>query len=530
MLSITTVAWPYRAPMSADHLEIETKFDVPHSFVVPDLTGVDGVATVDDPVVHDLEAQYFDTGDLRLARARITLRRRTGGTDDGWHLKLPAAREARRELHSPLGRAVKRPPQALVAPVLGVLRGAAVAPVASLHTRRVVRMLRDGAGRALAEVADDTVTATALAGPEGVETQTWREVEVELVDGEAAVLAPIGERLVEAGASRTARASKLARAQGLDPGEERSAQGGAGGRRAERKKGGRRKAPRAADVVPPILAALVAELETADIGMRTHQGDGVHRMRIACRRLRGVLAALRRVLDREVTDPLRDELAWLAGRLSDARDDEVALAHLRAAVAELPAELVLGPVAARLQAAEIQAHETGRAKAAELLADRRYLGLLDALHALLDDPPLTGAAGKSAEKVLGGVLAAEAMRLRTSVRAADHRTGQERTDALHEVRKSAKRARYTAEVTVPVLGGAADRVRKVGKKTQVLLGALQDTVVVRERCRRLAVAAQAAGESAFTYGLLLGREELRAREAEREFTSRWPDLEARLPG
>ena len=78
------------------HLEVERKFDVDAGFALPDLGDVDGVASADAPVEHGLEAVYHDTADLRLARARVTLRRRTGGHDAGWHLKLPAAAGARR--------------------------------------------------------------------------------------------------------------------------------------------------------------------------------------------------------------------------------------------------------------------------------------------------------------------------------------------------------------------------------------------------------------------------------------------------
>ncbi len=127
--------------MATEHTEIERKFDVEETFVLPDLSGVPGVASVGAPVVHDLDASYYDTVDLRLARAKITLRRRTGGTDAGWHLKLPAAAGARRELHSPLGRAVKAPPRAVLLPVLGVVRRAPAGQVATLATRRPVTPL-----------------------------------------------------------------------------------------------------------------------------------------------------------------------------------------------------------------------------------------------------------------------------------------------------------------------------------------------------------------------------------------------------
>jgi len=84
-------------------LEIERKYAVDAGFVVPDLSVVPGVAAVTGPRTYHLTAVYHDTPGQRLAAARITLRRRTGGTDAGWHLKLPAGAGARREVHAPLG-------------------------------------------------------------------------------------------------------------------------------------------------------------------------------------------------------------------------------------------------------------------------------------------------------------------------------------------------------------------------------------------------------------------------------------------
>ncbi len=525
--------------MPAVQLEVETKFDVPLSYVVPDLTGVEGVASADAPVEHPLEAQYFDTPDLRLAGARITLRRRTGGADDGWHVKLPVAGDARRELHSPLGRAVRRPPKAVVAPLAGVLRGAAPVPVALLRTRRLVVVLRDADGRPLAEVADDTVSATRPAGPDGTaELRSWREVEVELLEGDPDLLPLVGDRLVAAGAERTGRASKLARALGLDepPAEGPDDAGATGPSTGKTKK--KRKAQEqpadagrsAGEVVLGALVEHVAGLQLADVGLRLGADDGLRRMRIACRHLRAMLAAFRPVLDRTATDDVRAELAWLAGRLSEARDEEVAFAGLRAAVDELPAELVLGPVVARLETGEVVAREHGRAAAAALVAERRHLDLLDALHALLADPPLTAEAGEPAGAVLAAVLHREARRVRKAAAAADALSGEQRTEALHALRRVARRARHTAKVLVPVLGEPAQEVNRAAKRTQRLLGALQDLVVVGEHSRRLAISAHAAGEPGFTYGLLLGRAEAHARDAEREFAARWPDLAELLAG
>jgi CYTH domain len=86
-----------------DWLETEHKFEVGADFVPPGLTGLAPGLSVTGPVIQHLTASYFDTPDLRLAAAGITLRRRTGGTDAGWHLKLPVAAGTRRELQAPLG-------------------------------------------------------------------------------------------------------------------------------------------------------------------------------------------------------------------------------------------------------------------------------------------------------------------------------------------------------------------------------------------------------------------------------------------
>jgi inorganic triphosphatase YgiF len=64
----------------------------------------------------------------------------------------------------------------------------------------------------------------------------------------------------------------------------------------------------AARVVQRRLAKQVAELLRRDSQIRRGEDEGVHRARVACRRLRSALATFRPLLDREVTDPLRDEI------------------------------------------------------------------------------------------------------------------------------------------------------------------------------------------------------------------------------
>lgn len=191
----------------SEQLEIEQKFDVDTGFERPSFSGLPGV-TAAAPALHHLSATYFDTADQRLAASKITLRRRTGGTDEGWHLKLPAGSGARREVHAPLGTA-DHVPDELAARVAEVTGGDALAPIARLDTERTAVTLTGSGGRVLAEVADDVVTARRL--PASGEPLQWREVEVEVTGEDPGFQRAAAELLFAAGARPAGHASKLAR-------------------------------------------------------------------------------------------------------------------------------------------------------------------------------------------------------------------------------------------------------------------------------------------------------------------------------
>ncbi len=219
--------------MGDEVIETERKYAVGPGFRVPGLAGLPGVGEVTAPRRYRLTAVYFDTEGCTLAQANITLRRRTGGADVGWHLKLPAAQGAapsttdgtgeptlsRREIHAPLRRGGDGVPPPLLARVAPWLGGQPVSPVARVRTSRTVRRLLGASGRALAEIADDRVTGLVpdRAGgeswgevPAWREVAAWREVEAELVAGTAALLDGIGARLLAAGAKPSRAGSKLA--------------------------------------------------------------------------------------------------------------------------------------------------------------------------------------------------------------------------------------------------------------------------------------------------------------------------------
>ena len=198
------------------HLETEQKYDAAADFVLPDLSGLDGRAKATGRHRYYLSATYFDTEDLDLIKNRVTLRRRVGGPDEGWHLKLPVRKDTRQEVRLPLsaGEAGTVPAQ-LAAQVEDITAGRPLHPIAILDTERTVVALTGQADEPLAEVADDLVTARRLDEP-GAEPMSWREIEVEAAEGAevAGLLEAAGQALRGAGARRSASASKLGRLLG----------------------------------------------------------------------------------------------------------------------------------------------------------------------------------------------------------------------------------------------------------------------------------------------------------------------------
>jgi inorganic triphosphatase YgiF len=198
------------------HLETEQKYDAAADFVLPDLNGLEGRAKATRRQRYYLSATYFDTEELDLIKNRITLRRRAGGPDEGWHLKLPVRTDTRQEVRTPLSEGDHGTvPARLAAQVEDITAGRSLHPIAILDTERTVVTLTGRAGEPLAEVADDLVTAIRLDEP-GAEPMKWREIEVEAAEGAevGGLLEAAGQALRQAGARRSLSASKLARLLG----------------------------------------------------------------------------------------------------------------------------------------------------------------------------------------------------------------------------------------------------------------------------------------------------------------------------
>lgn len=430
---------------------------------------------------------YFDTPDLRLGRRGVTFRHRLEKGTGLWQLKLPRG-ASRLELEEPGPPA--RPPKDLVGLLVAYLRGRDLVRVARLRTRRQ-GMRAEGA-----EIVDDSV---AVLDGQRV-TARFREIEVELLDGDEETLRRLERALREAGADPGEFTPKVFRALDLTYPVE---------------------APASAVAAPPgdvLRAALAAQYERLlahDPGTRLGTDpEDLHQMRVATRRARAFLRAALPLLDRDWAADLRGELGWLGSALGPARDLDVLLEHLREDIAGIGAAAEgLGGL---LEALERE-HEDARETAVAALSVERYFALLDHLEGL--EPRLCPDPGSSA--TLASLWRDELRRTRRAFKALGPSSAD---DELHAARIRVKRARYAAELAAPELGRRGERFVAAAKRLQDVLGEHQDAAVAEER-----VSAWAVGDPARVAAAepLLERERERRRKARAHWPAAWESLDRR---
>jgi CHAD domain-containing protein len=266
-------------------------------------------------------------------------------------------------------------------------------------------------------------------------------------------------------------------------------------------------------------------LAALDPQVRRDTPDALHQMRVTARRMRSVLQAYGRVLERSRTRALTDELKWLGGELALARDSEVLEQRLHSAIGKLPDELVLGEVSAGVTRTLARRRAQGQEQALAALNSDRYLELHNAIDALIADPPLTEYAKRPARRELPRSVAKAWKRTQKRKAAADRAApGEAHDEGLHETRKANKRLRYAVELAQPHVGKPAKRLRRRVKKIHSVLGDHQDAVVARPAIRELAVGHHLDGGNGFTHGLLHGLEAERADRAEHKLPAAWKKL------
>ncbi|GAB4010824.1 CHAD domain-containing protein [Nocardioides ultimimeridianus] len=214
--------------------------------------------------------------------------------------------------------------------------------------------------------------------------------------------------------------------------------------------------------------------------------EDVHDLRVALRRIHSTLSAAAPAYRRQAVAPLRASVKELIGVLGGPRDLEV-LTGLLAPRIEDPADRVLvhDVLAAR--------HQRAEAAALAALGPSSLEHLDRALSHLLATPPTTARAERSARKEAPRLARREVRRLAgLADDAARLPTDAERWEALHDVRKAAKRTRYLLEATRKVPGVRDGARIKELTGLQDVLGDQHDLVVAAGVVRALG-AAEPAG-------------------------------------
>ena len=486
------------------HREVERKLRVPSDFVLPDLVSEGLVASITPGASFDMAAVYHDTPSLSLFRWSATLRRREGGHDAGWHLKLPVAGApgtSRDEIRLPLlAGAIGSVPAALVDIVSPLIRGERLVPAVTVRTNRTPQVLHASDGAPSLELVDDSVVV--LDAQDHVIT-SFREIEVELLDHEhphaEALLEMVIAHLIRGGAtveSTSKAASALGDAATAAP-DVPSIAWPSG--HAE-----------SSDALRAALSKHVRHFILSDVSVRRDLPDSVHQMRVAARRIRSILKSFSSLLDESWAASLAEELAWIARELGAIRDTEVFLERLDNHADHLGGDD--GPLARSVIHPRLEQRlASSRSGALGALRSDRHEWLLDDLVAAATAPVVGYRASVSCALALPPLIDRAWRALEASV---TRLTLYGASEPWHRARLKAKRARYAVETVAPTFGKQAGRFADVLADLTEVLGEHHDAAIAQEMIREFSDAPGIESRHVFA----LGR--LHAYEAERELQAR----------
>jgi CHAD domain-containing protein len=245
--------------------------------------------------------------------------------------------------------------------------------------------------------------------------------------------------------------------------------------------------------------------------------EDVHQARVATRRFRVILRQFRDLCTTQWADALRNDVKGLSDQLGAVRDADVLLARLRPRVEGLRVE---DRAAGRALLDRLSAARSNhRDRLVRTIVSPKYQQLRDAMQDAVRRPQLIDLAEGPATDVLLPFARRTWRRVKTGV----EDLGRGPSDReLHRVRIATKRARYTANVLVPVVGGRATRFAKAAARLQDVLGDHQDAVVSQEWLRR--TAADASPIEAFVAGQLVVSERAEAAELRTKWLEAWDSL------
>jgi len=269
------------------------------------------------------------------------------------------------------------------------------------------------------------------------------------------------------------------------------------------------------------LVSSVARFDTNEPALWTERDpEAVHQARIATRRIRSDLRTVHNFVDARWAVQLRGELRALGAELGAVRDIEVLCERLSLHASLLPDS---DADAARAAIRRLDAdHSVARTDLLRALRHPRYASLHRALHEAVTTPRLTASADALAVDALPGAVRPTWRRLR---RAVDQLATVPSDAALHEVRIRAKRCRYAAELSSPVMGRPARDLAIALTRVQDVLGEHQDAVVADAWLAK--AAPECSPSEAYALGMLAEIERGLAVHARSGLASAWEAARAR---
>ncbi|AZS19607.1 MULTISPECIES: inorganic triphosphatase [unclassified Caulobacter] len=441
--------------------EIELKFLIPPEAAEAILGALDG-----EGAVRQLDATYYDTADHALRRAGFGLRVRDGEGGRKQTLKSASAGGvfSRGEWEETIaGPAPDRGALART-PVAQILAEAALAPVFTTRVERVIRLVR--VGETLIEVALDRGELSA-----GDRHAVVCELELELKAGEAQALFDLARTLARHAPLRLSLISKAERGYSLAAGDATPTP--------RRRPVALATGATVGEALQTIGQAGLAQLCAALEALRERPApDGVHRARVATRRLRAMLKIFKPLAGDDAARALDTELAWLAGELDAARDLDVFIGEVWEGSAQGAIFEGRDAFERGLNAARASAYL--RMEAA-LESPRARGVLLDAAAwleagAWTSDPGLADRRNESARVFAAEALARHSRRIRKTAKRFDELDAHGR----HKLRLKGKTLRYALEdlaALFPEHPRRAERLLEAAKAVQDTLGALNDRAV-----------------------------------------------------
>jgi len=425
---------------TAGSIEREIKLGGHPGFTMPPMVDVlPGVRVIERPAL-DLDATYFDTSDLRLAREGISLRRRTGDGPMTWTLKLPAglASSGLRRFEFDVTSEATEVPAELAGLVIGWVRSAPLVAVIDIQTQRQGLLLLDEDGSELIEIDDDQVAVR----ESGEIVARFREIEVELRDGGSErLLQTVAETIVGAGAGAPDPMPKVVRALGpraLMPSILRTPSLTAEASIAEALAGA--------------VKTVLVELVSVDTAIRLGSDpDTIDRARWSARRIRSVLRDVNLLEGSAAVSNLRRELNWYSKELGALRLNDRLLGRVRSSIEVV--EITEGGDVYSLVARARGELASARHSVQSLMSSPRYVALLDLLVELSDPAVLFPKGSQRGREALVELVRPIWKSARSSAKSLPKRPS---TSDVRDLRRKVVALCSAVEVAVPLFGARAE--------------------------------------------------------------------------